>query len=371
MEIQFLDLKKVYQELKPELDQLWQDVNNDAFYVLGSRLETFEKEFASYLGVKHVIGVADGLDALVLSLRALGIKRGDEVIVPAHTYIASWLAISELGAVPVPVEVDEKTYLIDPGKIEAAITPKTRAIMPVHLYGRVCDMEQIQKIAQKHNLKIIEDSAQAHGAIEVSSGKKAGSFGDASGFSFYPGKNLGCFGDGGCISTNDDSVAETLRLLRNYGSKAKYEHEVIGINSRLDELQAGVLSVKLKSLDEWNARRQKIAKIYLEELKDIDDLILPRYDNGHVWHVFPVMTPLRDELKSFLTDNKIGVNVHYPKPVHLQEAYKDMGFSKGDFGFTEKISAEVLSLPIGPHLSAEEAAFCVRKIKEFFAGVKA
>ncbi|RTK92306.1 MAG: DegT/DnrJ/EryC1/StrS family aminotransferase [Rickettsiales bacterium] len=366
MEVPFLDLKKAYIELKVELDQLWQDINKDSFYVLGSRLEQFEKEFSNYLGVKHVIGVADGLDALNLSIRALDIGAGDEVIVPSHTYIASWLAASEAGAIPVPVEVDETTCLIDPSKIEQAITAKTKAIMVVHLYGLVCDMQPIKDIANKYQLKIIEDSAQAHGAFDLSSGIKAGALGDISGFSFYPGKNLGCFGDGGCISTNDDILAEKLRLLRNYGSKKRYEHEVIGINSRLDELQAGILSIKLKYLDKWNKRRQELAKIYLDELKNVADLVLPKYNDGHVWHVFGIRTSKRDDLKDFLASKEITTIVHYPKPIYLQDAYKYMEIKNGSFEITEKISSEILSLPIGPHLDKEDARFVSQAIKEFF-----
>jgi dTDP-4-amino-4,6-dideoxygalactose transaminase len=366
MEVQFLNLKKAYLELKIELDQLWQDLNNDSFYILGNRLEKFENEFAKYLGVKHVVGVANGLDALTLSLKALGIGVGDEVIVPAHTYIASWLAVSETGAIPVPVEVDEKTYLLDPSKIKQAITTKTRAIMPVHLYGRLCDMQEILKIASEYNLKVIEDAAQAHGAIDSLSNKKAGTFSDCSGFSFYPGKNLGCFGDGGCISTDNDVVAEKLRLLRNYGSKVRYEHQVIGGNSRLDELQAGVLSIKLKYLDLWNKRRAEIAKIYLNELSDVGDLILPEYTSSHVWHVFAIRTSKRNQLRDFLNSNNIGTNIHYPTPIHLQGAYKDVGLLKGAFPITENISLEILSLPLGPHLDIDETLFCIEKIKEFF-----
>jgi len=367
MEVQFLNLKKVYNELKTELDQLWQDVNKDSSYILGNRLATFEKEFSNYLGVKHVIGVANGLDALTLSIKALGIGVGDEIIVPAHTFIASWLAISEVGAVPVPVEVDYKTFLLDPTKIKQAITDKTRAIMPVHLYGNVCNMEKILEIAKQYNLKIIEDAAQAHGAVDPLSGKKAGAFGDCSGFSFYPGKNLGCFGDGGCVSTNDDEVAAKLRLLRNYGSEIRYEHEIIGGNSRLDELQAGVLSIKLKYLNEWNKRRQKIAKIYLQELQSLGDIVLPEYEDGNVWHIFPIRTSKRDELKEYLTANSIGSIIHYPMPIYLQPAYSYMNLLPGTFEVTEKISDNILSLPIGPHLSEEEAMVCTKRVKEFFA----
>lgn len=366
MEVAFLNLKKAYAELKNDLDHLWQDLHNDGSYILGSRLEKFEKEFAEYLGVKHVIGVANGLDALTLSLNALGIGAGDEVIVPAHTFIASWLAISECGAVPVPVEVNMKDYLLDTSKIETAITKRTRAIMPVDLYGRVCDMSKITALAQQYNLKVIEDAAQAHGAFESVSGKKAGTFGDVACFSFYPGKNLGCFGDGGCITTNDDETAEKVRLLRNYGSKVRYEHEIKGKNSRLDDLQAGVLSIKLKHLDSWNARRQRIAQIYLKELQGVGDLILPEDESGHVWHIFSVLTPQREKLKAFLTAAGIGVIIHYPKPIYRQLAYQNTLSTEISFQNTDKISSEILSLPMGPHLEIEEALFCVQTIKAFF-----
>lgn len=366
MEVQFLNLKDAYLELKQEFDQVWQDVNNDSYYILGKRLDKFEKEFANYLGVKHVVGVANGLDALRLSLKALGIKPGDEVIVPAFTYIASWLAISEIGATPVPIEVDSN-FLLDPNKIENAITKKTKAIMPVHIYGRVCQMNQICQIAKKHNLKIIEDAAQSHGAYETNKTKKAGSFGDCSGFSFYPGKNLGCFGDGGCISTNDDEIAKKLRMLRNYGSEIRYKHDITAGNSRLDEIQAGVLSIKLKHLDEWNTRRQNIAKLYIDKLKDINDISLPEYHSGHVWHVFAIRTAKRVELQEFLNSANIGTNIHYPTPIHLQSAYKHMNLTKGAFPYSESIFNEVLSLPMGPHLSIDEAEYVIKKIQEFFA----
>lgn len=366
MEVSFLNLKKAYAELKNDLDRLWQGLNDDAAYILGSRLETFEKEFAEYLGVKHVIGVANGLDALTLSLNALGIGAGDEVIVPAHTFIASWLAISESGATPVPVEVNLKNYLLDTSKIEAAITPRTRAIMPVHLYGRVCDMSKIDALAQQYHLKVIEDAAQAHGAFESIHHKKAGTLGDVAGFSFYPGKNLGCFGDGGCITTNDDKIAEKARLLRNYGSSIRYEHELKGKNSRLDDLQAGVLSIKLKCLEDWNARRRKIAGIYLKELQGVGDLILPEDEPGHVWHIFSVLTPEREKLKAFLTEAGIGVIIHYPKPIYRQMAYQNDLFVEENFQNTNKICNEILSLPMGPHLDVEEALFCVENIRAFF-----
>ena len=365
MEIQFLNLKDAYLELKNEFDQVWQDVNKDSFYILGKRLEKFEKEFANYLGAKHVIGVANGLDALRLSLKAFDIGSNDEVIVPAFTYIASWLAVSEISATPVPVEVNDN-LLLDPNKIEAAISNKTKAIMPVHIYGRVCQMEEICRIAKKYSLKIIEDSAQSHGAFETNQTKKSGSYGNCSGFSFYPGKNLGCFGDGGCISTNDDKIAKKLRMLRNYGSEIRYQHEITTGNSRLDEIQAGILSVKLKHLDEWTRRRQEIAKFYIEQLQDISTIKLPEYHPGHVWHVFAIRTEQRKELQKSLSQSKIETNIHYPTPINLQKAYKHMNLPKGSFPFSERIYEQVLSLPIGPHLKRAEADYVVQKIKEFF-----
>lgn len=365
MEVQFLNLKGAYLELKQEFDQVWQEINADSFYILGRKLEQFEQEFAMYLGVKHVIGVANGLDALKLSLQVLNIGRGDEVIVPAFTYIASWLAISEIGARPVPIEVNSN-FLLDPKLIEAAVTVKTKAIMPVHIYGRLCEMEEITNIAQKHGLKIVEDAAQAHGAYGISKSVKAGALGDCSGFSFYPGKNLGCFGDGGCISTNNDEVAEKLKLMRNYGSKERYEHEIISGNSRLDELQAGILSVKLKRLDEWNERRQKIAQLYLSELSGINELTLPTNHPGHVWHVFAVKTSKRKELQDYLASVGVGTNIHYPKAIHLQGAYQHMDLPEGSFPYTESINNEVISLPIGPHLTSEEAFYVAGKVRKFF-----
>jgi dTDP-4-amino-4,6-dideoxygalactose transaminase len=364
MKIELLDLKRGYSELEADFNQLWHDINHDSFYILGNRLEKFEQEFAKYLGVKHVIGVANGLDALTISIKALGIGKGDEVIVPASTFIATWLAVSEAGAIPVPVEVN-KNCLINPDNIKAAITNKTKAIIPVHLYGRVCNMEKIIEIAKEYDLKIIEDSAQAHGAFLQNGNKKAGSFGDCSGFSFYPGKNLGCFGDGGCVSTNNDELAKKIRLLRNYGSNITYEHEIKAGNSRLDELQAGVLSIKLKYLDEWNRRRQNIAKIYIRELKNVKELILPEYVDGHVWHIFAIRTQRRDELQQFLFSKGIGTKIHYPKPIYLQKAYRDLDIKEGLFSVTENIAKEELSLPIGPHLKEEEVMFCATEVKFF------
>jgi dTDP-4-amino-4,6-dideoxygalactose transaminase len=365
MEVEFLSLKKAYLESKAEFDALWLELNDDAHYILGNRLAAFEREFSEYIGAKEVIGVGDGLDALVIALKALGVKDGDEVIVPAHTYIASWLAVSEVGASVVPVDIDPRNYLINIDLIEQVITPRTKAIMPVHLYGRVCDMKRIKEIALRYKLKIIEDAAQAHGGFDES-GIKAGASGDVAGFSFYPGKNLGCFGDGGCIATNDHGLAEKIRMIRNYGSKQRYEHQIMGVNSRLDEIQAGVLSIKLKYLDEWNRRRQSIAHIYLEELKGLDSITLPEFTDGHVWHIFPILTTKRDDLQKFLLNNGITTLIHYPTPIHLQNAYAHLNIESGTYPVTERIAAEELSLPIGPHLSSDQVRHVTRVIKDFF-----
>jgi dTDP-4-amino-4,6-dideoxygalactose transaminase len=366
MEIPFLDLKQAYKELQTELDSVWNELNLDSFYVLGDRLRAFEESFANYLGVKHVVGVANGLDALTLAIKALNISKGDEVIVPAHTFIASWLAVSACGATPVPVEIEHDSCLIDCEKIEKIITDRTRAIMPVHLYGLTCNMSAISEIAQRRNLKIIEDAAQAHGALDLSSGRKAGALGDAAGFSFYPSKNLGCFGDGGCLTTSDPQIYERAMLIRNYGSKQPYNHQIIGINSRLDELQAAILSVKLKYLEAWNDRRRVIAKFYIQELSEVGDLVLPTYNIANVWHIFHIRTLKRNQLQEYLTNNKIGTNIHYPKAIHLQPAYLHMNIPSGAFPIAESVCRETLSLPIGPHLSIEEAEKCVEAIKRFF-----
>lgn len=323
-------------------------------YILGDEVEAFEDEFASFCGVKHCVGVSNGLDALRLTLEAYGIGRGDEVIVPSNTYIATWLAVSETGASPVPVEPDIRTYNIDPGKIAEAITPRTKAILPVHLYGQTADMDPIMKLASQHSLVVIEDAAQAHGAKYQ--GKRAGSLGHAAGFSFYPGKNLGGFGDGGAITTNDLVIADKLRVLRNYGSRRKYENEVKGFNCRLDPLQAAFLSIKLKCLDEWNSRRVTIALQYQEELRDMGELVLPLVPDGieSVWHLFTLRSPQRNLLQQNLAGNGIGTLVHYPIPPHLSRAYvKDNMW--GNLSIAEEISQTTLSIPIGPHLSRENA----------------
>lgn len=364
MAIPFLDLKAPYLELKEEIDQAYQRVMESGWFVLGNEVECFEQEFAQYCEVKHCIGVGNGLEALHLVLRAWGIGSGDEVIVPANTYIATWLAISYTGAVPVPVEPDERTYNIDPAKIEAAITEKTRAIIPVHLYGQPADLKVINSIAHKYNLYVLEDAAQAHGA--KCHGIKVGGLGHAAAFSFYPGKNIGAFGDAGAITTNNDELAAKIRILRNYGSKVKYNHEVVGFNSRLDELQAAFLRVKLKHIDLWNERRKKIAQDYLSSLNESASLILPYVPEwaDPVWHLFVIRTSKRSVLEKHLSDNGIGCLIHYPVPPHLSGAFKEHNWEKGDLVITELLADEVLSIPIGPHLTEEQVGYIIQSIKQ-------
>jgi dTDP-4-amino-4,6-dideoxygalactose transaminase len=347
--ISFLDLHKINEQYRPAIDNAIKEVLDSGWYIMGDKLITFEKEYASFCGTKHCIGVANGLDALILILRAykeLGkIQDGDEVLVPANTYIASILAISENDLVPVLVEPNLISYNIDPLKIEALISERTKAILPVHLYGQVADMTIINQIAKKHNLIVIEDSAQAHGAIL--NGKKAGNLGDASGFSFYPGKNLGALGDGGAITTNDDVLAECLFALRNYGSQKKYVNKFKSVNSRLDELQAAILSVKLKGLMEDTKKRQEIAIYYNQNILN-KKLILPEWKHieNHVFHLYVVRTKDRNHLQNYLFANNIQTVIHYPTPPHKQEAYKE--WNKYTLSITEQIHNEVISIPISP-----------------------
>ncbi|MDT8303286.1 MAG: DegT/DnrJ/EryC1/StrS family aminotransferase [Sedimentisphaerales bacterium] len=363
MNVPFLDLKAPYFELKDVLDAAWHRVMESGWYVLGPEVEAFESEFAEYCGVKYCIGVGNGLDALHLILRAMEIGSGDEVIVPSNTYIATWLAVSYAGAIPVPVEPDECTYNIDPDLIAAAITERTKAILAVHLYGQSADMDPINIIAQRHGLKVIEDAAQAHGALYKR--RRAGSLCDAAGFSFYPGKNLGAFGDGGAVTTNDDQLAERIRVLRNYGSQVKYQNDVKGYNSRLDELQAALLRVKLKKLDEWNARRKDVAEQYLKALPGIDDLVLPFVPEwaDPVWHLFVVRCPERDALQARLQEAGIGTMIHYPIPPHKSAAYtKDL---RGiELPVAERLAASVLSLPIGPHINSTDVNHLCKMISQ-------
>jgi dTDP-4-amino-4,6-dideoxygalactose transaminase len=363
--IPFLDLNSPYLELKQELDEAYFRVMESGWYILGAEVAAFEKEFATYCNVEHCIGVGNGLEALHLILRGYGIGEGDEVIVPSNTYIATWLAVTYAGAMPIPVEPDERTYNIDPEKIEAAITPRTKAIIPVHLYGQSADMDLIMEIAERHGLKVIEDNAQAQGARYK--GRRTGSLGHVAGTSFYPGKNLGAFGDGGAVTTNDAALADRVRTIRNYGSKKKYYNDLKGFNSRLDELQAALLRVKLRKLDEWNERRRGVAQHYLTVLEDVQELTLPFVPEWAepVWHLFVVLNPNRNNLQISLTDSGIGTLIHYPVPPHLSGAYADLHLPKGRFPVAERLAETLLSLPMGPHLTNEDSnqvTTCLRSL---------
>lgn len=393
MHIPFLELLPAYKELKAEFDDAYQRVMDSGWYLLGAELEAFETEFAAYCDVKYCVGVGNGLDALHLILRAYGIGSGDEVIVPSNTYIATWLAVSYAGATPVPVEPDPRTYNINPSLIEAAITPRTRAIMPVHLYGQPADMDPIMDIARRHGLKVVEDSAQAHGARYK--GRPCGSLGDASGWSFYPGKNLGAFSDAGAVTTNDRELADRVRALRNYGSRKKYYNDYKGFNSRMDELQAAFLRVKLRHLDEWNARRRRLATAYLSALTTFgqfqadggqrdsgaqnslnpgNPLILPWVPSWAepVWHLFVIKHIKRDQLQQKLAEAGVGTLIHYPVPPHLSGAYasdfrqirnsetlklRNSEAPPPALPLAEELARTVLSLPMGPHLSLEEVQY--------------
>jgi dTDP-4-amino-4,6-dideoxygalactose transaminase len=352
--VPFLDLKSPHIELRSQLEGAFDRTLNSGWYILGNEVKLFEHEFADYCGAKQCIGVGNGLEALHLILRAYGIGEGDDVLVPSNTYIATWLAVSYAGANLIPVEPDERTYNINPALIEASITPRTRAIIAVHLYGQPADMDPINEIATKHGLKVIEDAAQAHGARYK--GRPVGTLGDAAGFSFYPGKNLGAIGDGGAVTTNDPDLANKVRVLRNYGSRVKYHNEVKGYNSRLDELQAAFLREKLKKLDEWNGRRKVIAAEYLSTLFD-GIVVLPYVPEwaDPVWHLYVVRSEARDQLQRHLGQAGISTMIHYPIPPHLQPAYAELGFQEGDFPVSERIHREVLSLPIGPHMEGQES----------------
>ncbi|MDD2365370.1 MAG: DegT/DnrJ/EryC1/StrS family aminotransferase [Desulfuromonadaceae bacterium] len=359
MNIPFLDLKAPYFDLKDQFDEAYQRVMKSGWYILGDEVEAFESEFAEYCSAKQCIGVANGLDALHLIVRGYGIGSGDEVIVPSNTYIATWLAVTHASATPVAVEPDEQTYNIDPAKIEQAITPRTKAIMVVHLYGQPADMDPINAIARKHGLKVIEDCAQAHGAYYK--GRRVGTLGDAAGFSFYPGKNLGAFGDGGAVITNDVQLSNQIKILRNYGSEIKYHNEILGFNSRLDELQAAFLRVKLKKLTEWNKMRATTAELYMKHLAAITEIALPFVPEWAepVWHLFVIRLHNRDMLQKKLTSVGIGNMIHYPIPPHLQTAYSHLGFQNGDFPISEAIHNSVLSLPMWPGIAEENiAAVC-------------
>lgn len=364
MQVPFVSFLPMEKELDQELRNAFERVYSRSWYILGEEDKAFEQAFASYLGVNNCVGVGNGLDALVLALRALKIGPGDEVIVPSNTYIASVLAISYAGATPVLVEPDIDTFNINPHLIESAITGKTKAIMPVHLYGQACDMDPVMKIANKYGLFVIEDCAQAHGATYK--GKKVGTFGNAAGFSFYPGKNLGALGDSGAVVTDNDELASEIRALSNYGSDYKYHHILKGVNSRMDEMQAAFLSVKLPHLDRMNQERRRIADMYSSKINN-PKVILPAVNPEcvPVWHIYGVRCEERDALESFLKERGIGTNKHYPTPIHLQEAYKDLAIPEGALPIAEKISKTELSLPIYYGMTDEEIQYVIDSVNEF------
>lgn len=362
--IPFLDLLALHNPLRDELDAAYRRVMDSGWFVNGSELNSFEHEFATYCKVRHCIGVANGLDALHLILRGYGIGPGDEVIVPANTFIATWLAVTQVGALPVPVEPDMASYNINSFHVEEKITSRTKAIIAVHLYGQMADMAALRKIADSHGLCLIEDAAQAHGATAY--GHTAGGVGNAAGFSFYPGKNLGALGDGGAVTTNDTQLASKLRQLRNYGSTVKYHHDLAGYNSRLDELQAAFLRVKLKYLDQWNEQRSAQAAIYLHALSGhtlLTTPFVPKWATP-VWHLFVVRTAQRGALQKWLLEDGIHTLVHYPIAPHLQGAYQNSAITReGELPISEALQCEVLSLPIGAHLTPKQQLQVVRRIQ--------
>lgn len=364
MKIPFVTFLPMEKELNEELRGAFDRVFTRSWYIEGVEDEAFEKAFAEYCGTRYCIGVGNGLDALMLALRALGIGEGDEVIIPSNTYIATALAVTYVRATPVFVEPAIRTFNINPDLIEAAITPKTKAIMPVHLYGQACDMDPIMTIAKKYKLKVIEDCAQAHGAIYK--GQKVGTFGDAAGFSFYPGKNLGALGDAGAVITNNKELAKMIRALGNYGSDYKYHHIYKGNNSRLDELQAAMLLAKLPHLERMNEERRRIAQMYTEGIKNpkvITPYVLP--DCIPVWHIYGIQCAERDTLERHLNEKNIGTNKHYPIPMHLQECYKELGIEKGALPIAEEISATELSIPMYYGMTDEEIQYVIDAINEF------
>ncbi len=348
----FIDLKAQYKNIKDEVLRCINEVLESSHYILGENVKKFEEEVQNYLGVKEAIGVASGTDALHLALRALGIGNGDEVITTPFTFFATVEAIIYVGAKPVFVDIDEKTYNINPEKIEEKITPRTKAIIPVHIFGCPADMEKINEIAKQYGLKVIEDAAQAFGATVK--GKKVGSLGDVGCFSFYPSKNLGCFGDGGMVVTNNSEVAEKIRILRNHGSPGRYVHETVGLNSRLDEIQAGILRIKLKYIDEYNELRRKKAELYSKYLSDVVITPYEPEDYYHVYHLYSIRSSEREKIKETLNSHGIPAVVYYPIPMHLQKALNFLGYKEGDFPVAERVSKEILSIPIYPELGDEE-----------------
>ena len=366
MKVPFINLKALHKSIKNELDSAYERVFKSGHFILGPELEAFEQEYASYCKSKACIGVGNGLEALFLILKAYDIGFGDEVIVPSNTFIATWLAVSQTGATPVPVEPIETTCNIDPERLESAITSRTRAIIAVHLYGLPADMDQIRNIASKYQLKVIEDAAQAHGAYYRAI--RTGNLGDAAGFSFYPAKNLGALGDGGAITTNDTALANKINLLRNYGSQEKYINELPGHNSRLDEIQAAFLRVKLNHLDRWNLQRKKIAEQYLEGLQGLGLILPDNKDNSEpVWHVFTVRSKNRDYLCQQLEKHGVQTMIHYPTPPHLQPAFAELGLKKGQFPIAEKIHDTILSLPMDPQLNEDQVDLVIKTCRKILS----
>ncbi len=365
MKVPFVDLAGLHEEVAAELQCAWSRVASSGWYVLGAELEHFEQVFAAYCAARHCVGVGNGLDALTLILRAMDVAAGCEVIVPSNTFIATWLAVSRVGAVPVPVEPDEHTHNIDPQLIEDVITDRTVAIIAVDLYGHLADFEALRDIARRRRLRLIEDAAQAHGACAGPT--RAGSCADAAAFSFFPTKNLGCMGDGGAVVTSDDELARRVRLLRNYGSQRKYDYEVAGLNSRLDEIQAAVLCAKLPHLDQWNDGRRAVARAYEAGLRDLPELVLPRHpavEQSHVWHLYVVQHPRRDELRRALDDQGIETGIHYPVPPHMSQVYAALGLA-GSLPITERTARQALSLPIGSHSRPDAIAVVIGAVRDF------
>lgn len=362
MKIPFLNLGAAYRELKPEIDAAVARVLHSGWYILGPEVEAFEAEWAEYCEAKHAVGLANGLDALILALHALDVGLGDEVIVPSNTYIATWLAVSAVGATPVPVEPDPVTHNIDPTRIAQAITPQTKVLLPVHLYGQPADMDPILALAREHGIAVVEDAAQAHGARYK--GRRIGAHGDIVCWSFYPGKNLGALGDGGAITTNCADLADRIRVLRNYGSRVKYMNEVQGVNSRLDPIQAAVLRAKLPHLDAWTDRRRAIAATYSEGLRD-SGLILPHVPDwsNPVWHLYVLRSPDRDGLQKRLAEAGVGTLIHYPIPPHMQDAYAELGLAPDALPTARDLAREVLSLPMGPQLPLVNVARVVEAVR--------
>jgi dTDP-4-amino-4,6-dideoxygalactose transaminase len=367
MNVPLVDLRAQYQPLKDDILRRVEEILEGMRLFLGPNVQAFEQEFADYHEVRHAVGVSDGTTALQLALMACGVGAGDEVITVSHTFIATAEAITLVGAKPVFVDVDLGTYTMDVGQIERHITPRTRAIMPVHLYGQPADMDPIMEVAGRHDLWVVEDACQAHGARYK--GRRTGGLGHIAAYSFYFSKNLGAYGEGGMVTTNDDELAQKVRMLRDHGSPQRYHHELVGLNGRLDEIQAAVLRAKLLYLETWNDQRRANAAHYTELLSDVEGVILP-YVAGyaeHVFHLYVVRVPRRDELRSYLQEHGVGVGIHYPVPCHLQPAFQSLGYSQGDLPVTEQVAGEVISLPMYAELTAEQRAYVVNAIREFYS----